>query len=211
MKNFATLNHSRHLMRMIIVTIFVLLIGSIAYFSLKKRFSSSQSTTSPVQSNNPGSGNTPNVVVTPFIFNPNKPWISFTQENVQTALAVNKEATFTVSGFSEGKNIEGYDILFLNDPERFEIISIESIHPSFQIYQFKKTTHITVTGVKQLTSTDPTVFDETPILKITIKPKVKGKIVIAFIDSVKKEQTKLVDTQVTVIKPQLQPLTVEIK
>lgn len=211
MEKFATVNHARHFFRMIIVTIFVVLIGTIVYATVKKKFTSSKTNNSSSQNNSPASAIENEAVITPLVFNPNKPWLSFTIENSKVPVMANQTSSFIVKGFSEGKNIEGYDILFNLNPSIYEIVSIESVHKGFQIYQFRKTSHVTVTGVKQLSLTTPTVLAETPLLRITIKPKTKGSIIISFIDSVKKEQTKFVDEQVNVINPQLQSLTVEIK
>lgn len=211
MEKYASVNDSKHFFRMIIVTVFVLLLGTIGYLTIRKQFFSSTKNTNAVKPSNNAAAVTQPVerVITPFIFDPNKPWIAFSEE-VQTNHPVDQPMTLIVKATSLQKDIQGFDIIFANEPRRFEIVSIENLNPAFEIFKFDKKDHITVTGLKQLSIDKPTIFTDTPLLKVTIKPKLKGKMVITFVDTANKEQTKFVDDKVEVIRPQLQPLTVEI-
>jgi len=60
-----------------------------------------------------------------------------------------------------------------------------------------------VTGIKNLQSQDPTLFNDTPLVKVVIKPKTTGEGVVTVLSTKGQERTQLVDKDVVIIEPQV--------
>lgn len=211
-QNFATQPQSQppeqehHVYRMVIVTVLVILVGITIYF-ISSRINIFNALTGK---SNPGSLFTKiekNNSTVPF--DPSKAWIEVTAPS-QTG-TVNQPVTIILKGFSDGKDVNGYDILFGYNPADFDIVSAESMLPSFQIFKFTKKDHVTFTGVKSLTEKNSTVLDNTELLKITVKPKRKAALSFTVLPASGKEKTKFVDSQVQAIVPQVKSVKVAIE
>jgi len=129
------------------------------------------------------------------------PWIEMRADS--TSVSVGDTVKVTMYGFSGGKDITGYDALIGIDPEVYEVLSIESVAPGFQIFKFDKGMYYSITGIKDVHMTDATVFDNTALLTITLKPKKKGENIVTILTSKDKERTKFVDKNVEVLTPQI--------
>lgn len=117
----------------------------------------------------------------------------------------------TLTGNSQGADISGYDILFGYDPAIIEVVSVESLHPDFQIFTFDKDTHTTITGVKNLQQTATTVFQGEELLRITVQPKEKVNTPLTVYTERGNERTQFVDSNVQVIVPQIGSTLLEIR
>ncbi len=213
--NFSMDNNSpkKHGYRMIFITGVVILIA-IGGFLVSRNENLQQVIKNTVPSSNTSSQDSVASSYVPppasVIANRELPWVEIVQAE-ESAISQNQPFTVTVRASSGGKDIAGYDVLLAIDPSQFEIQSITSELDSFSILQFEKGTHVTVTGIKDLGQNDPTIFSETPILTVTLKPIKKGATTISVLLQQDKEQTILVDTDVVPITPQVGSLSVDVQ
>jgi hypothetical protein len=199
--------------RMIFITVIVILIA-ICGFMVAKNENLQQVLKNTVPSN---STPTQDTVRAPFvapdvsaITNRQIPWVEVTSDT-GTNLSQNTPFTFTVKGSSGGKDITGYDVLLAIDPTMFEIVSIDSAIPAFSILKFEKGSHVTITGIKDLGQNEPSIFNDTMILKVTVKPIQKGNSTLSVLLTNKHEKTIFVDTEVNPITPQVGSLAVSVQ
>jgi hypothetical protein len=144
------------------------------------------------------------------------PTIDVTQPNLSFAAAapqvqVGQEVTVSVNANSQGADINGYDLLFAYDKDLFEIVDAKSALDTFQIYQFDRGEYYAITGIKLLNVKEATPFAGGSILEMKIKPKKAGTIYLEVIPERGKETSKFVDKDVKIVKPQLQPIKLEIR
>lgn len=137
------------------------------------------------------------------------PWIEVRSD--KESASIGETVTVTMYGFSGGKDITGYDALIGIDPEAFEVISLESATPGFQIFKFDKGMYYSVTGIKDVQMKDATVFDDTALLTVMLKPKKTGENVVTILTSKDNEKTKFVDKDVQVLTPQIGSVFISVK
>jgi len=137
------------------------------------------------------------------------PWIEV--RGGEADAMVGKDYEVTVYGYSGGKDITGYDMLLGVDHEMFDVISVSSKSDAFQIFSFDKGTHSSVTGIKNIQVTEPTIFDETPLVSIILRPKMKGEGLLTVTSTKDKEKTQFVDNEVNVIIPQIGSIFITVK
>jgi hypothetical protein len=213
--NFSMDNNSpkKHGYRMILITGVVILIAIGGYLVSRNENLQQVIKNTVPSSNSPSQDSVASSYVpqpASVVTNRELPWVEIVQAD-ETAVSQNQPFTVTVRASSGGKDIAGYDVLLAIDPSQFEIQSIASELESFSILQFEKGTHVTVTGIKNLGQNEPTVFSETPILSVTLKPIKKGAATISVLLQQDKEQTILVDTDVVPVTPQVGSLSVEVQ
>lgn len=208
--NYATQAPQRepehHAYRMVVVTVIVILVGLAIYF-ISARTNLFTALTGNSKSGGLFTKTEKDNSTVPF--DPSKAWIEVTSES-ETG-TVNQPITIILKGFSDGKDVNGYDILFGYNSADFDIVSAESMLPSFQIFKFTKKDHVTFTGVKSLTEKNSTVLNNTELLKITVRPKKKASLNFTILPSSGKEKTKFVDSQVQAIVPQVKSVKVAIE
>jgi len=137
------------------------------------------------------------------------PWIEVRSD--KESASIGETVTVTMYGFSGGKDITGYDALIGIDPEAFEVISLESATPGFQIFKFDRGMYYSVTGIKDVQMKDATVFDDTALLTVVLKPKKTGENVVTILTSKDNEKTKFVDKDVNVLTPQIGSVFISVK
>ncbi|HRN70475.1 MAG TPA: hypothetical protein PLS49_04785, partial [Candidatus Woesebacteria bacterium] len=115
-----------------------------------------------------------------------------------------------VKGFSEGRDITGYDLLITVDPEMFELESVSTAIPGFTVFPFNNGEYIAITAIKDIGQNDPTILDGTDMLTMEFKAKKKGKGIISGVVENDKEKTQLVDVDVQVLSPQIGSAEVQI-
>lgn len=212
--NFSADNGSpkNHGYRMIFITVVVILIA-IGGFIVSRNENLQQVIKNTVPSNNPSGDTTTASYVAPpvsSIANRELPWVEITSANGQS-VSQNQELVLMVNASSAGKDITGYDVLLAIDPNQFEVQSITSEVAGFSILQFEKGTHVAITGIKELGQNNPSIFNETPLLKITVKPVKRGEATVSVLLEQENEKTMLVDTEVNPITPQVGSLKVNVQ
>lgn len=111
---------------------------------------------------------------------------------------------------SKGADVNGYDLLIPYDKTSFEITNVVSLKDSFEVYPKDREDYYSVTGIKLLNETDPTPFENEPIIQFEIVPKQAGELYIDVMAERGKETTKFVDANVQLIKPQIKPIKITV-
>lgn len=144
-------------------------------------------------------------------FDPAEPWLKIQTEDGSEAIQVGQEAQIIVSGFSDGTNIDGYDVLLSYDADELEVVEVESLIPSFNIQQFIRGSFVSVTGYKRPDVDEVTAFDETPLLQYTVVAKEAGETELSILPAKGPETSKFVDPEVNQIYPQPETVTLQIQ
>jgi|GEM_PF-1923529 len=129
------------------------------------------------------------------------PWVEVKGSDQPVGLG--EEFKVSVTAFSGGRDINGYDILLGVDPEQFEVVSVQPATTDFQIQSFDRGMYHAITGYKNLQVKTPTVLEDTAVLLITLKPKVKGQLLVTVLAKKDQEKTQFIDKDVNVIEPQV--------
>ncbi|MBP9690782.1 hypothetical protein KBD81_01740 [Candidatus Woesebacteria bacterium] len=194
---------NQHNMRMIMITVIVVSIALGGYVilsneSLKARMQESLNLKQAVPQQNTAQQEAQ--LFTSEIKDRAIPWIEI---QAPESAAVGQEVEVTVNAFSGSKDISGYDMLLGIDPMQWEVVSIRSASPDFQIQQFDRGMYHSVTAYKNLEIKTPTVFENTPILNLTLKAKNTGEQLVTVMGANGQEKTQFIDKDVTVIEPQV--------
>lgn len=148
----------------------------------------------------------PNERVIPTI-DPNRPSLRF---EGPAAARVGEEITVRAYADSQGADINGYDLLLAYDSSKFKIVRVESAKKTFKVYTYDRGSYYSITGIKDLNDTSATPFTpDKPLLTFVLRGVEPGVHFLEVIPSRGKETSKFVDADVTVIKPQLQPIRLE--
>ena len=124
---------------------------------------------------------------------------------------VGQPITLYVTALSGGKSIIGYDMALAFDRSLLQVESISSELTDYQVSQYDNTSYIAITGFRDLKK-ESIVFDNTNIIRIVLKPLKAGTARISLLPQQGKDKTQMVvDTDVTVIKPQIGSLQLEIR
>lgn len=140
-----------------------------------------------------------------------KPSLLFDPTAADKTYQVGKPITIAVVANSQGADIYGYDIQFKVNPEQFEISEAVSLLENFDLTQYNRGEYYSITAIKDINDEQPSLFENTPIVSITLIPKTAGTITLEVLHEVKGETSKFTDKNVTVIDPQIQPLQLEIQ
>lgn len=203
--------HPRHNYRMIVITVIVLLVALGGYFALsnpaiKGRMQEALNLKEPQLEENTSQETLQ--LFTSEIQNREVPWVEVIAPQ---QAGVGEEITVTIQAFSGGKDISGYDILLGIDPAQFEVVSINSVSADFQIQTFDRGIYQAVTGYKNLQVQAPSIFESTPMLSLTLKPKISGAGLVTILGTKDQERTQLIDADVNVIEPQVGSATVMVQ
>ncbi len=140
-----------------------------------------------------------------------KPALSFNSAAGTTGLRANTEIKVNIKGNSQGADIYGYDLLFPYDKNLFEITQVKSLVEGFDIVRHDRGDYYAITGFKIPSQTNPTPFNDTEIIELTVVAKRPGTIYIELMPERGKESSKFVDKDIKIIQPQIQPIKLEIQ
>ncbi len=137
-------------------------------------------------------------------------WMKLESNNRSTQIAQSDKVILALTASSSGHDIVGYDALINYDPSFFDVVSIQSSSPDFQVVPFKKKGTISITGSKSPSVTSQTVFINQSLLTVVLSPKRKGTTTISLVPVSGPETTKMVDASSKLLTPQLTPITLAI-
>ena len=137
--------------------------------------------------------------------------LSLQKSDQREVIIQNKTFGVDIIASSEDKLIVGYDVITLFNQDEFEILTATSLLDDFDTYPVKKRDHYIVTGVKKLEATERSIFEQTPILRLTLKPIKKGNLTLKIASNLDKERSQIVDEETTVLFPEVSELTIEVK
>lgn len=124
---------------------------------------------------------------------------------------VNTPLELDIVATSDQKSIVGYDVVVKFEEGTLEVASAKSLLPDFDLYPAKKSDHYILTGTKKLESVDPTVLDNTAIVRLTLVPKSKGELLLTIADRLGLEKSQMVDEETKVLLPRVGQITLEIQ
>lgn len=203
---------NRHIVRMVFVTLIMLALLSGGFFLATNNNVKSQF----VKVFNPdsmvieeiASKQTPKIPQSQIV-DRQVPW--YEMKSAKAVFMQNETVELYVSAFSGGKDVVAYDVLLGVDKTQFDIIDITSELPDFTIQKFDNETFQSVTGYKNPSIKEDTIFSDTTFLKLTLKPKMKGDFVVSVFNSQGNESSKMMDKDVNIITPQIGSVLVKVE
>lgn len=126
------------------------------------------------------------------------------------SVKVGEQLVMTVVGESEKQLVTGFDTLVSYDTSAFDFVEGKSKLDNFSLYTFKRSSHITITAVKALQSTTPTMFSQLPVMTLTFMPKKAGSYAFSVKSQIGKETTQIVTDQSEKLNPGESTVTVKV-
>ena len=205
--------NKKHGYRMLLITVIVLLVavGGIIVSKnehLQQIIKGNKVSTQTVQTSS-GTGE-PIEIPSSTVQDRAVPWLEVVSDQ-GTQGTVGQPMTLYVRGLSAEKSIIGYDMAVAVDRSILKIESISSELPDYQLKQFDNTSYVSLTGFRDLQK-QSVVFDNTNIVKIVVTPIKAGTAIVSLLPQQGKDKTQMVvDTDVTVIQPQIGSIQLEIR
>ena len=112
---------------------------------------------------------------------------------------------------SDAKVISGFDLLLAYDKSSFDFIKIESLDKNYKVFNYKASTHLSITGSRDLSSKTQSALKKSSLIKATFKAKSIGNYQFALKPKIDKEVTIMVDTNTKKIVPGVNEITVQVK
>ena len=128
-----------------------------------------------------------------------------------TSVVSGQDVTVVISGDSIGKEIVGYDVLVSYDKSALTLQSAKSNITDFSIFKFDRSTHLSLTAVKNLNSKTPTILKGIPMVGLVFKTEKSGTFPVVIQPAIDKESTKMVDEKTNVFYPNLSSVTINVK
>ncbi len=204
--------NKHHSYRMIIITVIVILIA-IGGFIIAQNENLQQTMKRTLSLGGDGgesiTGRSVPDVTESSIASRDRSWMEIVPE--KSTYTTSETVTLTINGYTEGRDITGYDVLLTLDTDIFELQSVSTAIPGFTVFPFDNDGYIAITAIKDIGENEPTILDGTEMLTVELKPKKKGTGVISIALENDKEKTQFVDVNVEVLVPQIGSAQVEIQ
>ena len=136
---------------------------------------------------------------------------SFDTSSEVASVDVDKAIDLEIMASSEEKSIVGYDIVVKFEEGAVDIVRASSLLSDFTLYPTKRSDHYIITGVKKLSSREPTILDDTPILRLTVMPKKSGALNVMIVERLGLEKTQMVDDKTNIFVPKIGEVTLEVR
>ena len=131
------------------------------------------------------------------------------KEKSGQSIKIGSPFTIDVYATSSKDTVAGYDVVLSFDTSSLDSQSIQSTADAFRIFTYKRTNHISVSGTKNLSITEPVRFTNTPILSFTFIATKKGSYTFSL-KPVGNESSKLVNEAAAVTYPETNDIRLEI-
>ncbi len=190
--------HSPKIMFFGFFTIIIVIIVMVTMYGLSKKNSLFPGSNS--------SQNIPSVVPTKTI----EGSVSLSVDSTVKAI-VNGRTFLKVIGNSNGKEVTGFDLLLKYDPLMVEVMQVQSTAQDFQVMSKDGGNILSITGYKMPSAKTKSVFSESEIINIVVRPKKAGPAVFEILAENGKEVTKFVDASTSIFYPATGKITVEIQ
>lgn len=204
--------NKNHSYRMIIITVIVLLIA-IGGFIIAQNENLQQTMKRTLSlGGNTGetaTGRSIPEVTESSIESRDRAWIEISTE--KDTYTTNETVKLIVSGYTEGRDITGYDVLLTLDKDMFELQSVSTAIPGFTVFPFDNEDYIAITAIKDIGQDEPTILEGDNMLTVELKPKKRGTGVVSIALENDKERTQFVDVDIQVLTPQIGSAQVEIQ
>lgn len=113
-------------------------------------------------------------------FSQNQPYFTLKTKDQTTTGKKEDTVTVLVLADSKGERITGYDVVLRYDQKILDFVEARSLLSDFQAISTTKDGTVTITGVKKLTTDQPSVFDQTVLLETDFIAKELGSTMISF-------------------------------
>ena len=123
---------------------------------------------------------------------------------------VNQPVSIQIFGDSEGEDIISFDVLLEYDKEAFDTPIVTTDLPAFAVFTAEPETHYSITVAQSPGSQERSIFEDAPILNITMTPKKSGKFEIKIIPNKDEEMTQLISTDSQTLIPQISTFKVNV-
>lgn len=137
--------------------------------------------------------------------------LSFQSTSQVQSVDVDKALDLEIMASSEEKSVVGYDVVVKFEEGAVDIVRASSLLSDFSLYPIKKSDHYIITGVKKLSNREPTILDDTPMIRLTIMPKKSGSLTLAIVDKLGLEKTQMVDEKTIILVPKVGEITLEVR
>lgn len=119
--------------------------------------------------------------------------VKFTLEpsTVSPSYPVQSNLSVNVLADSNNNKVLGFDVIVGRDSDAYDVVAVESLLPEFTVLKFVKDDKFTITGILKPSITKTVIFKNTPIAKITLKPKKSGQLALTVLESESSETSKI--------------------
>ncbi len=128
----------------------------------------------------------------------------------QRRVVLGQAFTVNVVADSEKEDIVGFDVLFSFDKSAFSLSSVASPLKNYQVFEFQRQSHLTVTAVQAPEVNTRSIFDQTAILTISLRPTKKGNYNLFILPSKDKEKTKFINSATQPFLPKTTGAEIEV-
>lgn len=115
-----------------------------------------------------------------------------------------------VTADSAGQQVVGFDVVVSYDPTQFDYVGVKSLVTGFTAQATAANGVVAVTGIKPLTTTEPTAFAGEEVVALTFRPKAPGTARFAVELSRGRATTKFVNESTQILTPATSALSVEV-
>jgi hypothetical protein len=127
----------------------------------------------------------------------------------KTTAAIGQNITLNVEADSLGVNVVGYDILL--DKGNMELVSVNSLLPTFSIYPNDKGNDLVITGIKRSQLETSSIWQSDKILQVVLRGKSSGEVTVKILPMLDKRSTKITDKATKVYYPEGSELKLAIQ
>ncbi len=97
-------------------------------------------------------------------------------KNNETVVSQKNPITLYVYADSDNQPITGYDVILNYDSTKVEFVNHKNLQLDFQVFTKKDKDKLSITGIKNLNSTTPTVFTDSSLVELTFQPQKTGQV-----------------------------------
>lgn len=144
-----------------------------------------------------------NSAVTPTVAVANGTKMDLVTASGMQNYSMNQDVELTVKADTNNIAVTGYDMLFLYDPNSISIVKVTSADPTFDIFTFNNKGYVSITGTKKLSVSAPSLFSNSSILSIVVRPVKAGSTPVIIAPQIGREKTKFVDDKANIVVPEL--------
>lgn len=140
---------------------------------------------------------------------PTEGYLRIVSNDIKKIFNRGEKISLDLEASSMDKNIVGYDIILSYDPLAFDFVSVDTAISDYKIYSYKRDGYITLTAMKNLSSTPSPLKGK--IASLVFKSLKQGIFKFSLKPSIGLEKTNFVTDKTEVLNPELNEIDVTIK
>ena len=197
-----TTPHTPYTRTMLLILAFVLLVASIVGYFMSRQMQPNQNSAKTQTEISPS-------VAPTLIPYPVKGLFVLKEQSGLKSAKVGDSIVIDLIATSSTDTVAGYDAILSYDENVFERQSIQNKLDTFRIFTYNRGSHVSISGTKNLQTTEPIRFKDTVVLSFTFKAKQKGAYTFSL-SAVGNESSKLVNESAQVTYPEIKDFRLEI-